>query len=58
MRQYVTRIAFMNAEKANVLFNDETVFDTTSESELAELWWEFCKENDLIDVRKTLIVEE
>jgi len=29
---------------------DETEFDTHDEKELAELWWEFCKENNLIGV--------
>lgn len=31
---------------------DETEFDTVDERELAELWWEFCKENNLILVTK------
>lgn len=53
MREYFTRIRFMNAEKADMLLNDETEFDTTDERELAELWWEFCQENGLIEVRKT-----
>lgn len=26
----------------------QTQFDTHDEKELAELWWEFCKENDII----------
>ena len=48
----VTRIQFTNPERLGVLHNDETEFDTTDEHELAELWWEFCKENGLIDVSK------
>ena len=40
----------------NILFTDrsgvtnETQFDTHNEHELAELWWEFCLENDLISL--------
>lgn len=29
-----------------------TQFDTQDEGELATLWWEFCKENDLISIEK------
>lgn len=37
---------------------DETEFDTWDEEELAQLWWEFCKENDLIWVSKKEIEKE
>lgn len=37
---------------------DETEFDTWDEEELAQLWWEFCKENGLIYVTKREIEEE
>lgn len=38
-------------ENMNLPFGpDETEFDTHDEEELAELWWEFCKENNLIGV--------
>ena len=44
-RKMVTNIAF----EANGRMT-ETQFDTTDEDELAHLWWEFCKENHLIEV--------
>ena len=44
----VTNIQFTNADG----MDDETQFDTQDEKELAELWWEFCKENKLIAVEK------
>ncbi len=50
-----TKICFTNPAKLDVLHNDETEFDTTREEDLAELWWIFCKENDLIDVRRCVI---
>ena len=53
----VSRVQFMNAEKADMLLNDETEFDTTSERELAKLWWEFCKEKGLIDVSQHIVRE-
>lgn len=53
MRFGTTKIAFMNAERAHAMFNDQTEFDTCSETELAQLWWEFCKENDLIEISKS-----
>jgi len=53
----VSRVQFMNAEKADMLLNDETEFDTTDERELADLWWEFCKENGLIDVSQHVVRE-
>ena len=31
---------------------DSTQFDTQDEGELAALWWDFCKENDLISLEK------
>lgn len=40
----------------NIMFTDcsgvinETQFDTHNKHELAELWWEFCLENDLISL--------
>jgi len=40
----VTNIEFIN-EDGNL---DETQFDTQDEKELAELWWDFCKENNII----------
>ena len=40
----VTNIEFVN-EDGNL---DETQFDTQDEKELAELWWDFCKENNII----------
>ena len=52
----VTQVDFYNPDKEHVykgLLNDETEFDTHSEQELAELWWDFCKENGLIEVYKT-----
>lgn len=39
----ITDIGFMNGTR-----EDETEFDTHNETELALLWWEFCKENKLI----------
>lgn len=43
-----TNIRFLNSD-GNV---DETQFDTHDEHDLAELWWEFCKENDVISITK------
>ena len=43
-----TNIQFVNPE-GNV---DETQFDTHDEHDLAELWWQFCKENNFITVIK------
>ena len=37
----VTNIYFTNDKG----YEDETQFDTQDESELAELWWSFCKES-------------
>lgn len=37
---------------------DETEFDTWDEAELAEIWWEYCKENNLICIEKKEIEEE
>lgn len=36
---------------------DETEFDTWDEDELARLWYEYCKENELICVKKKEIEE-
>ena len=50
-----TNVGFFNPDLADVFgneINDETQFDTHDEDELAELWWEFCKENNLITVTK------
>ena len=44
----VTNIQFTNISG----MEDETQFDTQDEHELAELWWEFCKEEGLIEVIK------
>ena len=44
----ITNIVFFNP---NTGYGDETQFDTDDEKELAELWWYFCKENGLIDLR-------
>lgn len=44
----VTNIQFVDHEGRD----DETQFDTQDEKELAELWWDFCKENDLVTVTK------
>ena len=59
----VTRVQFYNLnapdEHGRAFFNDRTEFDTTDEQELAELWWEFCKENGLIEcIRRTVKEEE
>ena len=43
-----TNIQFVNTEG----HADETQFDTHDEHDLAELWWQFCKENDLITLIK------
>ena len=40
----VTTIVFVN-ENGDV---DATQFDTQNETELAEIWWDFCKENNII----------
>jgi len=53
----VSRVQFTNPERLKVLHNDETEFDTTDERELADLWWEFCKENGLIDVSQHVMRE-
>lgn len=39
----ITDIGFMNRS-----IPDETVFDTHDETELALMWWDFCKENGII----------
>lgn len=39
----VTRIGFYNEGR-----EDETEFDTIDEQEIAELWYEFCKEEGII----------
>lgn len=39
----VTRIGFYNNGR-----EDETEFDTIDEQEIAELWYEFCKEEGII----------
>lgn len=57
MKYIVSRVQFTNPERLKVLHNDETEFDTTDERELAELWWEFCKENGLIDVSQHIVRE-
>ena len=44
----VTNITFINRHGRY----DETQFDTQDEHELAELWWNFCNEEALIDVVK------
>ena len=56
-QEHVARIRFTNPEGALYGldldgFNDETEFDTWDEDELAQLWWEFCKENNVIEVYK------
>ena len=51
MNMKVTRIGFFGDQ--NYADMDETEFDTQDENELAQLWWEFCKENDLIWINKT-----
>lgn len=43
-RRPVTRIGFYDCTGAE----DETEFDTVDDGELAELWYEFCRENDII----------
>jgi len=58
MKYSITKITFFNTERANDLFNDSVEFDTHSETELAELWWEFCKENDLFEISKRIQEEE
>ena len=54
----VTKISFFNTERATDMFNDATEFDTWYEPDLAELWWEFCKENKLIEIEKKMVEEE
>lgn len=46
----VTNIYFSSENR----FEDSTQFDTQDEGELAALWWDFCKENDLICIEKGL----
>lgn len=43
-RRPFTRIKFYD----NTGHEDETEFDTVDDDELAELWYEFCQENDII----------
>lgn len=43
----VTNIGFFNPDTNR---EDETQFDTQDEKELALLWWEFCKDEGLIDL--------
>ena len=43
----VANIEFLNPDNG---LTDETQFDTWDERELADLWWEFCKENGLIRI--------
>lgn len=38
--------------------DDATQFDTTDETELAALWWEFCKENNLIQYEEVEVEDE
>ena len=45
----VTNIQFFNPDNG---FTDETQFDTQDEKDLAELWWEFCKENAFIAIEQ------
>ena len=45
----VTNIQFFNPDNG---FTDETQFDTQDEKDLAELWWEFCKENGFIAIEQ------
>lgn len=40
-----TNIGFMNPDTQK---EDETQFDTTDEKELAQLWWDFCKDEQII----------
>jgi len=48
-----TNVGFFNPDRAsNGIHNDEVQFDTHDEDELAELWWNFCRENNLITVTK------
>ena len=44
----VTNISFVNAYGRD----EETQFDTQDEKELAQLWWEFCREEGLIEIEK------
>ena len=44
VKRKVTTIVFVN-ENGDV---DETQFDTQNKAELAEIWWDFCKENNII----------
>lgn len=46
MKIPVTNIYFINPDDG---MDDATQFDTQDEKELAQLWWEFCKENKIID---------
>ena len=53
-----TNVGFFNPDLADVFgneVNDVTQFDTHDEDELAELWWEFCKENNLITIDKGMV---
>ena len=43
-----TNISFIGADG----IDDETQFDIQNDTELALLWWDFCKENGLISVTK------
>lgn len=43
----VTNIEFLNPDNG---YTDETQYDTQDEKELAELWWEFCKEKGFIRI--------
>ena len=45
----VTNIYFVNPDDG---MDDATQFDTQDEKELAQLWWEFCLENNFISFYK------
>ena len=47
----VTNISFTSLD---TLEEEETQFDTQDETELALLWWEFCKENGMIALEKCI----
>lgn len=46
------RFAYKGSDVSGDELPDETQFDTTDRQELAELWFDFCLENDLIQIEE------
>lgn len=49
-----TNIIFLNT----LATLDETQFDTTDRTELAQLWWDFCIENHIIEIYTVNVLKE